>query len=109
MDEGPDVAAAPGGVVSVSPSALLQRCTHDVPRLSEALSGEPQDRGSIDESVDRGYRGGLGGQQSAPLTEPCVRGQHDGTLAVSGRDEAEQVVGCLRAEGLIRKLVQDQE
>ena len=73
--------------------------------LSEALTREPENCSAIDETVDGGNGCGFGGKESSPLAEAGVGGEDDGTLAVSGRDETEEVVGSLGGEGFVTKLV----
>lgn len=76
--------------------------------LSEALSGEAQDGGAIDESVGGGDSGGLGGKESLPLGEAGVGGEDDGALSVPGGDDTKQIVGGLGRERFAVELVQEQ-
>ena len=65
-------------------SVVLERRSDDVARLSKALSGEPQDRGTIDKAVDGCNRGGLRWKEISPLAEAGVGGEDDGALLMSG-------------------------
>ncbi len=75
--------------------SVFERRTDNLSWLSEALTGEPQDGGTIDESVGGGDSGSLGGEESLPLCETCVGGENNGSLSVPGGDDAEQIVGCI--------------
>ena len=75
--------------------SIFERRTDNVSWLSEALTGEPQDGGTIDESVGGGDGGSLRGEESLPLGKPCVGGENNGSLSVPGGDDAEQIVSCL--------------
>ena len=90
-------------------SVVLKRFADNLKWLSEALATEAQNGGSIDEAVDGGHSGGLGGEEVSPLAEAGVRGKDDGALTVSGRDDAEQEVGSVRGEGVVPKLIKQQQ
>ena len=101
-------AAGPQGAHRRCASVVLEGCADDVAWLSETLSREPHNCCAVDKAVDGGNGGGLGGKETPPLAEAGVGGENDGTLPVSGRDEAEQVIGGLGGERLIAKFVHEQ-
>ncbi len=76
--------------------------------LSEALTGETQYGGAIDESVGGGDCSGLGGEESLPLCKPGIGSEDDGALSVPGRDDPKQIVDGLGGEGFTVELVQEQ-
>ena len=87
---------------------ILKSCADDVAWLSKALTSEPKDGGPIDKTVYGGNSCRFRGKETPPLAEAGIGGQEDGTLAVSGRDETEEVVGGFGGEGLVSKLVNEQ-
>ena len=75
--------------------------------MAETLSGEPKDGSCIDEAVDGSNGGGFGREKIPPLAKAGVGGEYDRALAVSGGNQAEEVVGGLGVERLIAKLVNE--
>ena len=53
-------------------SVVLEGCAYDLVGLSEAFALEPENCSAIDESVDGGDGGSLGGKETLPLAEPGV-------------------------------------
>ncbi len=47
--------------------SLVKRSAVDVVGLAEALAGETQDGGVVDEAVDRGHRLALGREKAGPF------------------------------------------
>ena len=59
-----------------SVSALVVELgAEDVFRQTEALAGEAQDGGAVDEAIDGGHRLRLAGEEALPATEAGVGGE----------------------------------
>jgi hypothetical protein len=84
----------------------LLRLAEDVLGLSEALAGEAEDGGLIDEAVDGGDSLCFGGEERAPVVEACVGGEEDGSLSMSRGDEPEEVLCGVGIEGVVAEFVE---
>src|SRR3990172_4163220 len=90
-------------------SSVLERRAHDLLGVAEALAGEAEDRGLVDEAIDGGDGARLRREEMLPAGEAGVGGEDDGRLAIPGGDEAVEVVGGLLVEAAgVAELVEEQ-
>ena len=78
----------------------------DLPGLSEALAGEAEDGGLVDEPVDGGDGLGFGGEEGAPVVEAGVGGEEDGAFSMPGGDEPEEMLCGVGIEGCVAEFVE---
>ena len=92
-------------VLTVALVLIVEGSAVNVLGLAEALAGKTQDGRAIKEAIDRGGGLAVGGEETRPFRKTDVGRQNDRAVAVSGRDNAVEVIGMPAVQALISEFV----